>query len=77
MTTTTGCFVGTWKCRKTNGMDVAKSLMGIKKVPEAFRINAVDYLLKPYDIEQLKQTIGRIEKQLAPPTANEMPSKNG
>ena len=65
---------------KMNGMDVAKSLMGIKKVPliifataypqfaaEAFRINAVDYLLKPYDVEQLKQTIGRIEKQLALP----------
>ncbi|QUW20309.1 response regulator transcription factor [Sporosarcina sp. Marseille-Q4063] len=75
---------------KMNGMEVAKSLMGIKKVPliifataypqfaaEAFRINAVDYLLKPYDIEQLKQTIGRIEKQLTPPEAIETPSKIG
>ena len=55
---------------------------GIKKVPliifataypefaaEAFRINAVDYLLKPYDEEQLKQTIDRIEKGLYPTTS--------
>ena len=53
-----------------NGMEVAKTLMEFKKVPliifataypqfaaEAFRINAIDYLLKPYDEEQLKQTI--------------------
>ncbi|MEK5070868.1 LytR/AlgR family response regulator transcription factor [Sporosarcina sp. FSL K6-1508] len=62
---------------KMNGMEVAKSLMEFKKVPiivfataypqfaaEAFRINAIDYLLKPYDQEQLKQTIGRIEREV-------------
>lgn len=62
---------------KMNGMEVAKSLMELKKVPliifataypqfaaEAFRINAIDYLLKPYDQQQLKQTIKRIEKEL-------------
>lgn len=60
---------------KMNGMDVAESLMKLKKVPlfifttaypqfaaKAFRINAVDYLLKPYDEEQLQETIKRIEK---------------
>jgi len=65
---------------KMNGMEVAKSFMELKKVPliifataypqfaaEAFRINAIDYLLKPYDENQLKQTIGRIEKELFPP----------
>ena len=66
---------------KMNGMEVAKSLVEFKKVPliifataypqfaaEAFRINAIDYLLKPYDEEQLKQTIGRIEKDVYPAT---------
>ncbi|WP_449620094.1 LytR/AlgR family response regulator transcription factor [Robertmurraya sp. Marseille-Q9965] len=60
---------------KTSGTTVAKSMMGLKKVPlivfataypqfaaEAFRLNAVDYLLKPYDDEQLEETIERIEK---------------
>lgn len=64
---------------RMNGMEVAKALVELKKVPliifataypqfaaEAFRINATDYLLKPYDEEQLKQTIDRIEKVLAP-----------
>lgn len=62
---------------KINGMEVAKSLMELKKVPliifataysefaaDAFRINALDYLLKPYDERQLTQTIERIEKAL-------------
>lgn len=65
---------------KMNGMEVAKSLMELKKVPliifataypqfaaEAFRINAFDYLLKPYDTVHLEQTIMRIEKELFPP----------
>ena len=64
---------------KMNGMEVAKSLVNLKKVPlivfataypqfaaEAFRINAIDYLLKPYDKNQLTQTIARIEKELLP-----------
>ncbi|HIW31901.1 MAG TPA: LytTR family DNA-binding domain-containing protein [Candidatus Paenibacillus intestinavium] len=76
---------------KMNGIEVAKTLVELKKVPliifataypqfaaEAFRINAIDYLLKPYDEEQLKQTIQRIEKILSPaPTADstEKPGK--
>ena len=64
---------------KMNGLEAAKALVELKKVPlivfataypefaaEAFRINAVDYLLKPYDDEQLKQTIDRIKKRLYP-----------
>lgn len=64
---------------KMNGIEVAKTLVELKKVPliifataypqfaaEAFRVNAVDYLLKPYDERQLKQTIERIEKKLYP-----------
>lgn len=62
-----------------NGMEAAKSLEELKKVPlivfataypqfaaEAFRYAAIDYLLKPYDEEQLKQAIKRIEKILQP-----------
>lgn len=64
---------------KMNGIEVAKTLVELKKVPliifataypqfaaEAFRINATDYLLKPYDEGQLEQTIARIEKTLYP-----------
>lgn len=60
---------------KMNGMKVANAFLELKKVPlvvfataypqfaaEAFRYEAVDYLLKPYDEEQLKETISRIEK---------------
>lgn len=62
---------------KSSGISAAKALMELKKVPiivfataypqfaaEAFRLNAVDYLLKPYDEEQLQETINRIEKIL-------------
>ncbi|QED46700.1 LytR/AlgR family response regulator transcription factor [Cytobacillus dafuensis] len=60
-----------------NGMEAAKSLMELKKNPliifttaypqfaaEAFRYEAIDYLLKPYDEELLHKTIHRIEKKL-------------
>ena len=65
---------------KMNGMEVAKILMELKKRPlivfataypdfaaEAFRYEATDYLLKPYDEDRLQQTIQRIEKLLANP----------
>lgn len=64
---------------KMNGIEVARALMEFKKSPlvvfataypqfavEAFRYEAIDYLLKPYDEEQLQQTIQRIEKLLSP-----------
>jgi two-component system, LytTR family, response regulator LytT len=61
---------------KMNGMKAAKALLELKKAPfvvfataypqfaaEAFRYDAIDYLLKPYDEEQLQETITRIEKK--------------
>jgi len=61
---------------RMNGIDAAKALIELKKPPlvvfataypqfavEAFRYDAVDYLLKPYDEEQLKETILRIERK--------------
>ncbi|ARI78890.1 LytR/AlgR family response regulator transcription factor [Halobacillus mangrovi] len=64
---------------KMNGMEVAASLQELKKVPaiifataypdfavEAFRHEAVDYLLKPYDEEQLGDAITRLKKKLKP-----------
>lgn len=75
---------------KMNGMEAAKSLLALKKVPliifataypqfaaEAFRIDATDYLLKPYDEEQLTQTIARIEKNLLPSTTSAKTAKLG
>ena len=66
---------------KMNGMEVAKALKELKKIPlivfatafpqfaaEAFRINAVDYLLKPYDKEEINQAVERIQKELFPVT---------
>ncbi|WNS75728.1 LytTR family DNA-binding domain-containing protein [Bacillus sp. DTU_2020_1000418_1_SI_GHA_SEK_038] len=63
---------------KMNGMMAAKALMELKKAPlvvfataypqfaaEAFRYDAVDYLLKPYDEDQLQETIERIERKLS------------
>jgi len=61
---------------KVSGMEVAKAIQELKKPPlvvfataypqfaaEAFRYDAVDYLLKPYDEDLLKETIGRLEKK--------------
>jgi two-component system response regulator LytT len=64
---------------KVNGMEVAKTLMELKKPPlvvfataypqfavEAFKYEAINYLLKPFDEEQLEQTMQRISKLLSP-----------
>ncbi|REJ06456.1 LytR/AlgR family response regulator transcription factor [Halobacillus trueperi] len=64
---------------KMDGMAVAKAVQELKKVPEivfataypdfaveAFRQKAIDYLLKPFDEEQLSETVERIEKKLKP-----------
>jgi two-component system, LytTR family, response regulator LytT len=69
---------------KMNGMEAAKSLLELKNPPlivfataypqfaaEAFRYEAVDYLLKPYDEEQLAQTVARIERLLHPSHSSE------
>ncbi|MEN0645202.1 LytTR family DNA-binding domain-containing protein [Alkalicoccobacillus gibsonii] len=60
-----------------NGMKAADSLKELRHVPlivfatahpqfaaEAFRYEAIDYLLKPYDEDQLKETVHRIEQRL-------------
>jgi two-component system, LytTR family, response regulator LytT len=62
---------------KMNGMEAAASLKELKKTPlivfataypdfavEAFRHEAVDYLVKPFDEVQLNETISRLEKLL-------------
>lgn len=64
---------------RMNGMELAKALKEFKKPPyivfataypefaaEAFRYDALDYLLKPYDEDQLRETIRRLEKKLTP-----------
>lgn len=75
---------------KMNGMEAAKALMELKKTPlivfataypqfaaEAFRYDAVDYLLKPYDENQLKETILRIEKHFLMPAEQESAKQTG
>jgi len=70
---------------KMNGMAAAKGLMELKKSPlivfttaypqfaaEAFRYDAIDYLLKPYDEELLQETIERIEKRFITPSGNDV-----
>jgi two-component system, LytTR family, response regulator LytT len=72
-----------------NGLQVADLLTQLKKPPlivfataypqfavQAFRYEALDYLLKPYDEEQLGQTIARIEKRLFDSTAHEQELAN-
>ncbi|MDN4526436.1 LytR/AlgR family response regulator transcription factor [Fictibacillus fluitans] len=77
---------------RMDGMQVARSLQELKKVPaivfgtaypdfavEAFRHEAVDYLLKPFEEEQLGDAIARLEKKLMPtepiPSRESKPSK--
>jgi two-component system response regulator LytT len=60
---------------KMNGMEVASSLRELKKSPllvfataypdfaaKAFRYEALDYLLKPFDEEQVLETVMRLKK---------------
>ncbi|MCA1023893.1 LytR/AlgR family response regulator transcription factor [Halobacillus litoralis] len=62
---------------RMDGLAVAAAIKDLKKVPEivfataypdfaveAFRHQALDYLLKPFDEDQLAETIKRIEKKL-------------
>ena len=75
---------------KMNGMEAAKALMELKKAPlivfataypqfaaEAFRYEAVDYLLKPYDENQLRETVLRIEKHFLMPAEQESGKQTG
>ena len=60
-----------------SGVELAEALKKLKKVPliifatanpeyaaKAFRLNALDYLLKPFDEEQVTETINRIKAHL-------------
>ncbi|MEL3973531.1 LytTR family DNA-binding domain-containing protein [Rossellomorea oryzaecorticis] len=60
-----------------SGVDLAEALQKMKQKPEivfataypdyalkAFRVEAVDYLVKPFDEEQLSQTMDRLKKLL-------------
>lgn len=75
---------------KMDGLETAKSLLNLKSPPliifataypqfavEAFRVNAIDYLLKPYDEEQLIQTIDRIKRELSPKAPQGNPTSLG
>ncbi len=66
---------------KMDGMEVAKAVQELKNVPsivfataypdfavEAFRHEAVDYLLKPFEEEQLADAIARLEKKFGADT---------
>lgn len=72
---------------RMNGMEVAQALQSLKKIPEivfataysqfaaeAFRYNALDYLLKPYDEEQLAETVKRIEEKFIAPIEYQKPT---
>jgi two-component system response regulator LytT len=60
------------------GLDLAQSLQNMKSVPliifatayvdyavKAFRVQALDYLVKPFDEEQLQDTVERIKERLS------------
>ncbi|WP_216828455.1 LytR/AlgR family response regulator transcription factor [Alkalihalobacterium elongatum] len=60
-----------------SGLDLARTLQKMKKIPliifataypnyaaKAFRVDALDYLLKPFDEDQLNETMKRIKKRL-------------
>ncbi|WP_409347349.1 LytR/AlgR family response regulator transcription factor [Paenibacillus sp. MBLB4367] len=70
-----------------DGVQAAKSLMNLDPRPfivfatayeqyavEAFKLEAADYLLKPYDEERLRQTLQRIRKMRAAPGDTVKPS---
>src|SRR5690625_7985991 len=62
---------------KMNGIEIAQSLQKLKKRPQvifttahsefaadAFRVDALDYLLKPYQKEQLDEAINKLRSRL-------------
>ncbi|WOV84043.1 LytTR family DNA-binding domain-containing protein [Sporosarcina jeotgali] len=69
---------------KMNGMEVAAVLKELKNPPQivfataypqfaadAFRVNAIDYLLKPYEEDQILQTLKRIQVKETPDNGQE------
>lgn len=62
---------------KMNGMETAKAIKELKHSPlivfatafptfavDAFRFDAIDYILKPFEVDRLNETITRIEDRL-------------
>ncbi|MCM3160311.1 LytTR family DNA-binding domain-containing protein [Metabacillus litoralis] len=75
---------------KMNGMETAMAMKELKHQPllvfataypsfavDAFRYDAIDYVLKPFEEERLQETIGRLEDRLVNiiPQQEEFPSK--
>ncbi|WP_106768414.1 LytR/AlgR family response regulator transcription factor [Paenibacillus faecalis] len=73
-----------------NGLEAAKSMMELKHVPkivfataypqfgaDAFRLEAVDYLLKPIDEEQLAEAVKRLEKACLKPVIQQAVKSGG
>jgi two-component system, LytTR family, response regulator LytT len=71
-----------------SGVDLAEALQKMKQKPEivfataypdyalkAFRVEAVDYLVKPFDEEQLSQTMERLKKLLLTDRAEQKDTK--
>jgi two-component system, LytTR family, response regulator LytT len=71
-----------------SGVDLAEALQKMKQKPEivfataypdyalkAFRVEAVDYLVKPFDEEQLSQTMERLKKLLLTDRAEQKETK--
>ncbi|MGR3762782.1 LytR/AlgR family response regulator transcription factor [Rossellomorea sp. NS-SX7] len=71
-----------------SGVDLAEALQKMKQKPKivfataypdyalkAFRVEAVDYLLKPFDEEQLARTMERLKKMVAEDPAEEKEAK--
>ncbi|MFG6120554.1 LytR/AlgR family response regulator transcription factor [Thalassobacillus sp. B23F22_16] len=74
---------------RTNGMEVAASLKELKHPPrivfataypdfavEAFRYEALDYLLKPFEEEQVAESVKRLVKSLGREPSLAAPSKS-
>lgn len=72
---------------KMNGIEVARAVKECKHIPlivfataypnfavEAFRHEAIDYLLKPFDDVQLRETISRIQRSLGTLTIGNQPN---
>ncbi|MGP4076106.1 LytR/AlgR family response regulator transcription factor [Halobacillus sp. K22] len=64
---------------RMDGMEVAKAVQELKKVPkiifataypdfavDAFRHDAIDYLLKPFDEAELRDAVTKLEQRFAP-----------
>jgi two-component system response regulator LytT len=73
-----------------SGLELAKALQNLKKMPliifataypdyaaKAFRVQALDYLIKPFDEDQISETMARIAERLTTKEANnERPKYN-